>query len=674
MAAGLAVVVLWRYRNVLPIDLLAELALPWLWMILWTVAAWAPGRALGHWIAGGEEESAGSVSTLALGSACLALTGAFLAWMGVLRPPVVLTVLGISAAAGVPLLRRDRSAIARELDGIPIPVLVTIGAAALAIATTLPAPPVMYDTLNYHLAFPARWLRAGRFVEFPRHAFSYYPAAGGMAYTYALALLGPWAAKALHLWAGLLAAAAAGSMGRRLGGRTAGAWAAVIFFLTPSVLQSSAFATADLWVAAWGGSALLLLLRAGGHDGKRMGSFAGAGFLAGSAAAAKILGLATVVLPLGLVAISLVFLGARAQRRWFPLAAFGASAAAPLAPWLFRNLIWTGNPFYPYLRSLFGGPSAGISIAGELAQNGPVPDGLAGRVLDVALALGTRTFHPLQVAANIGPLWLILLPVALLLPAIRRRRLFAPLLVAVVSGLLAWGALVQFGRFLLPVLIGGAVLAGSAMAELSRSRGLPVASGALVVLAAGILCWNATVVLEPLSVERLEVTTGVLGSDDLLSHWVSYWPAARSIDGSLPRDATILMVAESRTLYVERDVVVEDPYRVSLLAELAAASRDRHDLAERLRGMGITHLLVNEREMPRLAALRRVPDYWHGAGVHGMEVLHDFLKHGVRRVFEAPGLWVAELVGPPLSGATSGGDLTPRSRTAPDGTGGSPGG
>jgi len=647
VAAALAVIVLAFYRGVLPLDVLAELALPWLWILLWTVAAWGAGRPVARTIAGRGDSGPGTVVTLALGSACLALVGALLAWVGALRPPVLLLVLALAAAAGALLLHRDRDTVFRELGAIPLPVLVTVGVAAMAVAATLPAPPVMYDTLNYHLAFPYRWLEAGRFVEFSRHTYSFYPAAGGMLYTYALASLGPWAAKGLHLWAGLLATAAAGSLGHRLGGPRGGGWAAVLFFLTPSVLQSSGFATADLWVAAWGGSALLVLLMVFDEERRPTGFLAASGFLAGSAAAAKILGLATVMLPVGLTAAFLVLVRRRRGSGLRQLAVWTTGAIVPLAPWFVRNVVWTGNPLYPYFRQVFGGPPTGFTIAGEVAQNGLGAHGFAGRALEAILALGVRTFHPLQVAGGIGPLWLILLPVALLLPALWRRRSFVPLLVAVGSGLVAWGSLVQFGRFLLPVLVAGAALAGAALAELSRGEGVPMARRALVALVAGVLAWNATVLLDPLGVQRLEVTAGVLRPGELLERWVSYWPAARFIDDNLPAGATVLMVAEARTLYVNRKVVVEDPYRVPLLAELAAGAADGRELAARLEAMGITHLLVNEREMPRMAALRHVPDYWTGAGAHGRAVLREFLKRRVRRVFEAPGVWVAELSAPP---------------------------
>jgi hypothetical protein len=264
---------------------------------------------------------------------------------------------------------------------------------------------------------------------------------------------------------------------------------------------------------------------------------------------------------------------------------------------------------------------------------------------------------------------LILLPVALLLPGLRRRRAFLPLAVWLGAGLLAWGSLVQFGRFLVPVLVAGAALAGAALAALTGDTGLATARRALLALTVGVLAWNATSLLDRLTVERLAVTVGAAPPGRLLGHWVSYWPAARFVREKLPATARILMVAEPRTLYVDRDVVAEDPYRVPLLAELAARSRDGGELGRRLRARGITHLLVNEREMDRLARLRRAPDYWSGAGAHGRAVLGDFFAHGVRRVFEAPGLWVGA-----LAGADHPGPIIPRSRTAPGGTGGSPGG
>ncbi|HHQ49431.1 MAG TPA: hypothetical protein ENK19_11185 [Acidobacteria bacterium] len=437
----------------------------------------------------------------------------------------------------------------------------------------------------------------------------------------------------------------------------------MLFFLTPSVLHSAGYATADLWVAAWGGAAFLLLMAP--EEDAPHGRFAAVGFLGGSAAAAKILGLATVALPLAVVALILTLVRRSTPRRWIDVGIVGVFAGIPLAPWLGRNLLWTGNPLYPYFRPLFGGPPVGMSIARELAQNGQAGAGVLYRLLEVVLALPVRTVHPLQMAGNIGPLWLILLPVAVFLPGLRRRRSFLPLTVWLGCGLLVWGSLVQFGRFLLPVLVGGAALAGAALAALGHGRNVPVARRALMVLVVGALAWNVSTLLDPLNVGRLEVTAGVLRGDELLNRWVSYWPAARFVREKLPPHARILMVGESRSLYVERDVMVEDPYRVPELAELAARARDGAELAATLRSMGITHILVNQREMPRLAELRGAPDYWSGAGAHGRTVLHDFFVNHVQKVFGAPGVWVGKLIGT---------GVTPQSRTAPGGTAGSPGG
>lgn len=661
LAAGLAVLVLWWYREVLPIDVLMELLLPWLWLLLWTAAAWGAGRPAAVVLLGGASRDAGPVVTLALGAALLALVGTVLASVGGFTHLGLLVVLFLAAVLGLASWFRRRAPW-QDVRELPAGALAAVGVASLAIAAGLAVPPVMYDTLHYHLAFPAQWLRAGGFVEFPRAAFSYYPAAGGVAYAYGLALLGPWSAKALHLWAGLLAAGAAGMLGGRLGGRRAGAWSAVLFLLTPSVLRSAGFATADLWVAAWGGAAVVLLLQGGGES-MAFRRFGAMGLLAGSAAAAKVLGLATVLLP---VAVAGLFMAVYRDRQggaaWRSLAGFAAGAAVPLAPWFVRNALWTGNPLYPYLRGLFGGPASGLTIAGELGQNLLTVHGFA-RVVEVALALVVRTFHPLQLAGNIGPLWIVLLPVAVLLPSLRRRSGFVPLVLVVVTGLLGWGSLVQFGRFVLPVLVWCAALAGAAMAELGRGASQRAARTALVILVAGVLAWNATVLLDPVAVARLEVSSGVMPARRFLDRWVSYWPAARFCARELPADAKVLMVAEARSLYVDRDVVVEDPYHEPLLVELAAAAGGPGELAARLHAMGVTHLLVNESEMGRLAKLRHVPDYWTGAGAHGRAVLRDFFEHEVRRVFQAPGLWVAELR--PAGDAGSPRTPAPESRPLP---------
>ena len=111
----------------------------------------------------------------------------------------------------------------------------------------------------------------------------------------------------------------------------------------------------------------------------------------------------------------------------------------------------------------------------------------------------------------------------------------------------------------------------------------------------------------------------------------------------LPEDAVVLLVAEPRSLYINRRVVVEDSYRLPLLLELAAGATSPHELAERVTSLGVTHLLVNEGHMTWSAHLRGVDDYWDGGAPGARTTVQQFLTHSVDRVFQQGDVWIARV-------------------------------
>lgn len=635
LAALLAAVVLWLTRDLIGVEVGARLLLPVLWLAVWTGAC----IGLGWWslrLIVGSDDRPTLVEVAAAGAAVLALASALAATVGLLRPWFLQVTLALAAIEGARLLwfvRRRPSLPPFVLGSAPALVLAAAGAALLALTS---APPVMFDALNYHLAFPVRWLSSGGFVEFPRHFFSYYPSAHGLLDALALATVGPWGANAIHWWFGAMAALAAAELGGHLGGRRAATWAAACFGLTPAVLEIAGHAIADLAVAAFAGAALVALSR---RDGSTLGwrSAAVAGLLAGTAAATKYLALATVVLPVALALLVLV-----PRRRAAACAAFVAAAAIALAPWLGRNLAWTGNPVYPYLQTAFGGPPCERDLSAELAGTAQSPGAFRSALPRVLTAPVVRIFAPLREGGLIGAHWLILVPVAVALRGLPRRRTVA-LWLAAGSAALAWGALVHFARFLIPAMVPAAALAGSAAAALTGSASRTVGR-LFAVLLTGVLAWNATVTASAFNLDQLSVVTGHLAQRDFVDRWVSYGPAIPVVEGALPDDAVILLVAEPRSLYLDRAVLVEDPYRTPLLVELATGCRDPGELAQRVRALGATHVLVNSSEMDFFAGLRSLDDYWSDATTAERKLIESFLAGHVRPLLRTDRLLLGEIV------------------------------
>lgn len=636
----------WLARDVIPLDVCFRLLLPPAWLVVWSLACLGTGELVMFPLRSSRVAASATVVLLS-GSAGLALGGFLFAAAGIFKPVVLNGLLVSASLFGLMVLLRRRDSLEFFPEGLfrwPSLLILIPGFLTLVVLTT---PPVMYDVLHYHLAFPDQWLRAGSFLEFPRESFSYYPAAHGMLFSYALAAIGPWGANAINWWMGLMGMLAAAELARRFGGRRAVPWAAACFFLTPAALEISGYATADLTVAAWTGAALLVLL---GEDGAfpRPRALLLGGFLAGSAAAAKYLAMATVCIPLVLV---LAFLGLRDRVSRSVLlkgvACVLIGVGLSLGPWLLRNAVLTGNPVYPYMHSVFGGAPSSLNLGRELERTRDISASSGRRIVTSIFAMIRRSFQPRAEGGILGVHWLLLLIVAAGIGSSSRMKW--PLWIFLIAGCVVWGFLVQYVRFLLPALVAGAALAGAGMAALMRELGT-VARAAVLLLVLFIFCVNATVLASPFFYQRLGVAGGQLDELQFRRNWDDRTDAVDFIRRRLPENARLLLVGELRSFGLSRRVLLDGPYHLPLLVEVARSCDSAPALAERLRAMGVNYLLVNRREMPRLAGLRKVEDYWSPAGARERELMRDFFDRFLEPLFEKDGVGVYRLQFPKSSG------------------------
>jgi hypothetical protein len=285
-----------------------------------------------------------------------------------------------------------------------------------------------------------------------------------------------------------------------------------------------------------------------------------------------------------------------------------------------------------------------MSVAIHMAQIGGTEPGSLAWMAQSIGALGLRTLEPLGQGGLLGPQWLLLLPVAAFTgwgPGDRdfRRSLW----IFTVVGLIAWCSLVQMVRFLLPVLVVAAPLAGCAAAALVASKRGAV-RWSFRCLLAFILVWNSTMIGTTQNLDRLGVVAGLKDAEeDYMARWISYYPAIRHLNEDLPEGSKVLFVGEPRSFYVERPVVVEDPFRTPLLVELAASGASAANIAAHLEDLGVTHLLINSHEMPLAARLRGVDDYWAGASPGQRAIIDEFLRRRLTRTAGDTMLWVASL-------------------------------
>lgn len=642
---GIAVVYV-LYQRVLSPEPLALVLLAVGWLGGLTLAALGAGGLVRRWLPQGNPAEV-FVLRLAAGAAVLTLGAMALGVAGLLSKWVLGLILLGSVALGIPQVRRFWGGWAVPPPRPSLPWLLLIPGAAVSLLAAC-VPSNFYDQLNYHLALPFHWLRLGELAVFPRQAYSFLPAYTSLLYTYALAVLPPWSAQLLHWWMGAVAVALVALLAIRVGGK--GGWAAAFFAGAPLVVRSATWAASDLAVACYAAAAWLALLLALEREstGSRL---VVAGALAGFAAGSKLLALATVVGPLGLGAVSSAFFLPGPHRRWRTGLVRGLWVAAgtllTLSPWWVRSFLLTGNPLYPaFSDSPVGG---GVSVGGLLNPFSSW-SGLVSWAQKTLPRVLLGTFSPEGEGGLVGPIFLALLPMVALWVAVRPQGPRLLLLVGFLAGVVGWAFLPPLPRYLLGALVPGAVLAGAGVAQLVSWWPARVSRWLQAVLGFGVW-WGSLGGLSPEVMMRVGVALGQMDQERWMTQAVDYWTAARYINGELPATARLLLVAEARTMYLERDVVVDDPFRTPLLAELADASPTPDAMARTLADMGVTHCLINWREAQRMAALNRREAYLAPASARGRENLAAFLAGWLVPVFRDGPVEVYALRSHPAGGA-----------------------
>jgi len=311
-----------------------------------------------------------AVLALALGVGALQFVPFFLGAVGQLSVNTLRIAFAFVALAvtptGVRLFRSARAWMTsvRRPDGWLVwwgaCLLPVLGVAAfLALTPTLDP-----DGLAYHLTAPKRWLASGTVGYLPTYFVTNAPMGVEMLFAIALSLDGDAAAKLLHFALGCSGAVGLYYAGSRCGGKVLGALAATLFLVGPfgvapllgcayleGVTSFAMIASSLAWIV-WFRTREAPWLRT-------------AALLAGIAVSFKLTS-ALFPVALGGVTLAVSWDSSRERRGAFVRVLRDLLPAAllivvPVAPWLVRSAVLTGNPFFPLFAGLI--PSRDYSPA-----------------------------------------------------------------------------------------------------------------------------------------------------------------------------------------------------------------------------------------------------------------------------------------------------------------------
>jgi 4-amino-4-deoxy-L-arabinose transferase-like glycosyltransferase len=571
---------------------------------------------------------------LAAGFAALAWLFLGLAVLHVYRPPVVAGLLTIGTCLGFavwfsPILTRlSPGARARNRESrTPSPeprarsraslrdwvFLVCAGAAITCALVGALAPETEYDALWYHLWLPRRWLEAGHPVDLIEEYVSLYPLSWELLNGAAIAAGGPIAAKLLHFVCLLLLGVTSYLLSLRLFPHASASLAAALTIVTPIVIWEGSTAYIDL-ALAWYCAMSLYALAEYDRTNDRRWLLLGA-LTTGMAAAIKHLGLVVFAIVIGWLTIREVRSTRRFGRALRTSALFAIIALLFPSPWYARAYAASGNPVFPDLYWAFGArpPERWQQVSERGLQAFKARFGRERTMRNMALLPWDMTVHGARYGGTLGPIFLILVPSALL----RRRPRTAALVVAggCASYLAVWASpLSSFQmRFVVPLVPLLAVVAAEGAAGLSRAANTAVPGGgqAVSIVVASLLVFNLPPLTEWHERDRVgwngwmthimralpaRVVAGAESEPEYLARTVPSFRAWQFINSTLAPTDRVLTFSGGDHLYSTRPRIWSDATAAREVTWGAPAGHEPQalDVARRL---GVTHVLFDKRQV-----------------------------------------------------------------------------
>lgn len=543
------------------------------------------------------------------------------------------------------LLKNDLSSL-RGVDRLLF-VYVSVVFALTFVLTLAPPNAAEWDSLMYHLAVPAQYLRHGKLVELPYDHHSYFPFTLEMLFMWGLAIKGPVLAKLFHWLMLPLSCGALVAIGQKHLSLRAGLFAAALFASLPVAQAEASTAYIDLGLTAF--VLVAYLCFAHWRETKNNWWLLWCGVFCGFCLGTKYLGALTFAW-LGLWALGTMVRGRQVQVK--PLFAAAGLAILLGGGWYLRNYLWTGNPVYPFAYEIFGGKYWTAAMA-EQYKVDQLRFGFGRGWEDLLLAPWRLSMAPFntgwsQIVVNAEPQarfaglpwWPIMnLPssdpqdgvfevwaMMLQLPArsmigppllafglpllfIRRKPWLVNfiLLSAAFYGLF-WFATGQYLRYLLPTFALMCLPCGWVIEKfLSRSKFLVYVTGA------SLIGWFVLTPLVTLYEGRnaLNVVMGRVTPEEYLTRSFGPYPAMKRVSSETPEKARLAVYGEPRSFYINRDYIWADAPHSTLIDY--SKIKTGADLVKALKAQGATHVYINDP-----APLGGPPPQWKDAVENGL--------------------------------------------------------
>lgn len=469
-------------------------------------------------------------------------------------------------------------------------------------------PEIAHDSLVYHINLPKLYAQTGSMRTNPYDMMSYRPLLLESLYSLAFLWKSLPLAKLIHWLTGvLLTLGLIRIVEKKTGSYRLAIFSGLMLFSTPLFMNVIQTTYTDVGTAFFACFAFYLFLRA--METRRPALFFLSGVLMGLAVSTKLLtGIMAAAMVFSFVVCGIMGWTKRkaAERReiFYAILVYGAGVLLAYGYWIGRNAIATGNPFFPYLSSIFSGPR--FPFEREFITGG-VPK----TILNFLLLPVLVTFSPdfFDRHHYIGLIYLLGLPFFIYGSFKSDKVRLASLTTFFVFS--AWFYLCQNYRYLTPVL--PLLLCGGAW---GFSKWNPMSKFTRILRRVAIgSAFFALVCNLGLSAYHFRFHLKALVSGSTSQQYLRAaertFDIAQWVSTHLPKDARILSFGEIRAFYFDRAFVGEDVYGIK---HPDAFEMNGEAFLQTLRRQGFSYLLVCSSVDPSIksSVLFRSLETWIG--------------------------------------------------------------
>lgn len=545
-----------------------------------------------------------AVFSVGLGIGALAYLVFALGVLGLLYKRILVFLLIGLGIAFVPEATRFARKVFRGLRTSPVNVQLSAGEAVFATILTCIliafvginyicalAPETEFDALSYHLAVPQTYIAAHSIINIPHLWRSNWAFSQEMLYTLSLLLLGEPLAKLLHFLMGIWTTLAIFSFCRSHFSWRTGLLAGAIFYTIPIVSYEATTAYIELALTMYSFLACYAAYKwVKFHGDNWLGI---TGLFCGLALGTKYLAAFIVVA----IVAGAVFACDKGKNSWGflfkRLLWLGAITALVASPWYIKNILYTGNPVFPFLNNVFQSPFwMPVNERMDLDTHG-VGKGL----LELIVLPWNLTFHGSRFRGIIGPVFLAFLPVALL----RMVREIKYLLATSVTFLILWFFSGQVMRYLIPILALLSIVVAYGVERLCNFEARiqrivlalvlgPIMVGLILNVPSNIALWQREGVGHIITKFPLKVILGQEREDRYLSRHVPGYEVYKFLAANVASSARIFTIGADFQYLCPQSLISVFSFQGS---QIRNASKDENRFLQKLRELDIAYVMID---------------------------------------------------------------------------------